>query len=255
MAQIMLSARHKTYDSAKRCYEDAGALLQMAKIQRYLTYLLLLVRTLIEICRDDLLVKYSSEWHPNHVVNPGAMLALNNNQPARPDIVYYASELIAGLISKNILLQRDCKNVLKVSSAILKLEDNDDIDKKIDEALETLQRAGFGNIGNEILRLITRKLSIPPDADNTDTSGENEESPEANQAVLLLSMLPVLLLKRRESKVHSMSIAELEAISIPLQSWSSYVEFKSKLPVKVSTSLQNRFEASITPSFAQSKTV
>jgi len=109
------------------------------------------------------------------------MLALNNNQPARPDIVYYASELIARLISKNILLQRDCKNVLKVSSAILKLEDNDDIDKKIDEALETLQRAGFGNIGNEILRLITRKLSTPPDADNTDTSGENEESPEANQ--------------------------------------------------------------------------
>jgi len=145
VAQIMLSARHKTYDSAKRYYEDAGALLQMAKIQRYLTYLLLLVKTLIEICRDDLLVKYSSEWHPIHVVNPGAMLALNNNQPARPDIVYYASELIARLISKNILLQRDCKNVLKVSSAILKLEDNDDIDKKIDEALETLQRAGFGN--------------------------------------------------------------------------------------------------------------
>ena len=251
MAQIMLSARHKTYDSAKRYYEDAGALLQMAKIQRYLTYLLLLVRTLIEICRDDLLVKYSSEWHPIDVVNPGAMLALNNNQPARPHIVYYASELISRLISKNILLQRDCKNVLKVSSAILKLEDNDDIDKKIDEALETLQRAGFGNIGNEILRLITRKLSTPPNADNTDTSRQKL----IRAVLLLLSMLPILLLKRRESKVHSMSIAALEAISIPLQSWSSYVEFKSRLPVKVSTRLQDRFETSITPSFAQSKTV
>ena len=181
----------------------------MAKIQRYLTYLLLLVRTLIEICRDDLLVKYSSEWHPIHVVNPGAMLALNNNQPARPDIVYYASELIARLISKNILLQRDCKNVLKVSSAILKLEDNDDIDKKIDEALETLQRAGFGNIGNEILRLITRKLSTPPDAVTLILVARMKSRQKLIRAVLLLlSMLPILLLKRRESKVYSMSIAD-----------------------------------------------
>lgn len=30
---IMLSARHSTVESAKRYYQDAGSLLQMAKIQ------------------------------------------------------------------------------------------------------------------------------------------------------------------------------------------------------------------------------
>jgi hypothetical protein len=32
---IMLSARHATVDSAKRYYQDAGSLLQMARIQGY----------------------------------------------------------------------------------------------------------------------------------------------------------------------------------------------------------------------------
>jgi hypothetical protein len=102
------------------------------------------------------------------------MLALNQNQPDRPDIAYYANEFFNRLVAKRLLLQRDSNNIIKISVAISKFEDDDDIDKKLDEALQTLQRAGFGNIGNDILRLMARKISLdavasPP----ADASSEN----------------------------------------------------------------------------------
>jgi hypothetical protein len=110
------------------------------------------------------------------------MLALNQNQPERPDMGFFASEFINRLITKNLLQFRDADNVVKVSAAITKLEDDDDIDKKLDDALETLQRAGLGNIGNEILRLVTQKLSFQHEG--TDPSGINCDDNDQRPVVL-----------------------------------------------------------------------
>jgi hypothetical protein len=63
-------------------------------------------------------------------------LALNQNQPLRPNISFYAEEFVKRLITKKILIVFNAKNIVKVAAAIVKLEDEEDLDKKLDTALQ-----------------------------------------------------------------------------------------------------------------------
>jgi hypothetical protein len=53
-------------------------------------------------------------------------------------------------------------NIVKVAAAIVKLEDGEDLDKKLDATLQQLRQAGLGNVSIEILRVVTRKLALQP---------------------------------------------------------------------------------------------
>ena len=111
-----------------------------------------------------MLLKYASEWKPIHVTNPGAMLALNSNQPDRPNIAFYANEFFKILVFKKLLHSNNSRNVVDIGAAILKLEDEEDVDQKIDAVLLKLQQAGLVDVGQELIRLISRKVSSPSDS-------------------------------------------------------------------------------------------
>ena len=115
-----------------------------------------------------------SEWKPIHVSNPGAMLALNLCQPERRNITFYADQFMKRLVSSKLLTAGDLNNTVKVSAAILKLED-EDVDKKIDAVLLQLQQLGLEDVGQELLRLVSRKLStqVQPESAVADLIEEN----------------------------------------------------------------------------------
>jgi hypothetical protein len=94
------------------------------------------------------------------------MLALNLSQPERRDIAYYSDQFMKRLVSNKILRVEDLNNIVKVSVAILKLEDDEEVDKQIDAVLLQLQQVGLGDVGHELLRLISRKLltQVPPES-------------------------------------------------------------------------------------------
>ena len=135
----------------------------------------------LNFLRENVLLKYTSEWKPIHVSNPGAMLALNMNQPERRNIAFYADEFLKKLISIKLLTLADSKNVVKVSNSILKLEDEEDVDQRIDAVLIQLQQAGLGDVGYELLRLVSRKVSAQPQMNDCDAVQVEDE----NQTVVI----------------------------------------------------------------------
>ena len=137
------------------------------------------------------MLKYTSEWHPIHVVNSGAMLALNRDQAQRPDISFYSLAMIDNLISRRQLTVQDSKNVVRLSAAAIMLHDEEDIDMELDKELEKLQQAGVGEAGRNILRLLSLKFAResssavveenPDQVEVSDIVDSSEPNPNQNE--------------------------------------------------------------------------
>ena len=111
--------------------------------------------------RAHLLMRYTLQWKPIHVRNPGPMVSVCVNQPDTNDFSSYANALMQRLIANRNLQERDSQSVSAVCSAIISSENADDPDRHIDELIGKLNAAGCGEIGNEIVRAMVRKYSCP----------------------------------------------------------------------------------------------
>jgi len=80
------------------------------------------------------------------------------------------------LIRAGLIQQRDLMNTIHVGCVILKSV-AEDPDQYLEQLLTKLREAGVADVGNEILRLLARKYSVPaimaPAADN-DIAESNE---------------------------------------------------------------------------------
>ena len=83
----------------------------------------------------------------------------DGDQAQRPDIVFYSIAFVNILIARRLLFVQDSNNTVRLSSAALMLFDVEGIDKELDKELERVEKAGVGDAGRNILRLVSLKLA------------------------------------------------------------------------------------------------
>ncbi|CEP00124.1 hypothetical protein PBRA_007858 [Plasmodiophora brassicae] len=128
LGQIMLSARHKTVESAKRYYGSAAAFLKMISLQK----------------RSALLtVDYT--WEAIHMSDHRELVALNENPiGGLPDLFRHVRIFVENLVAQRVLARNKTRNIIALSQAILQARDQS-IDTKIDNILALMQAKGFGD--------------------------------------------------------------------------------------------------------------
>lgn len=119
---------------------------------------------LILYCRENLLLKYSSTWKPIHIINAGAMIALNRNEPDVPLLSHYAAKLFERMKQMRLLNSQSIQSPRDVCAAIIEMESPADVNQEIENCFEKLKAAGLEGVGNSLLRLMVRKYSLEMDA-------------------------------------------------------------------------------------------
>ncbi|XXQ34134.1 Tyr recombinase domain-containing protein [Plasmodiophora brassicae] len=157
LGQIMLSARHKTVESAKRYYGSAAAFLKMISLQK----------------RSALLtVDYT--WEAIHMSDHRELVALNENPiGGLPDLFRHVRIFVENLVAQRVLAPNKTRNIIALSQAILQARDQS-IDAKIDNILALMQAKGFGDLTGQLVELLARKYALqgvqdrhaPDSADN-----------------------------------------------------------------------------------------